>query len=258
MPLPNLCRTSPIETLAALADEGGNKIDYKARESLFPQAIAEIDWSVGEILDTLKANGLDENTIVIFTSDNGPGRQRGNHFKHAGPLSGKKGTTLEGGMREPTVIRWPGHIDAGQDNDELMTAMDLLPTFAKLAGAEIPQDRIIDGKNISGVLLNHQKSPHETFFYHRGNVLEAVRSGKWKLHLKDPKVKGRGKKGQQTPHLFDLDADIAEKNNVIEKHPDVAQRLMQQMKEFKQELSENIRPAAYVKNPQSLTMESSN
>ena len=126
----------PEATLAALNKEAGS-IDYKVREKLFRQSIAEIDWSVGQILDTLKANGLDENTLVIFTSDNGPGRYPSNPpIQHAGPLSGKKGTTLEGGMREPTVIRWPGHIAAGEDNDELMTAMDLLPTFAKLAGAE--------------------------------------------------------------------------------------------------------------------------
>ena len=120
-------------------DQEGDRIDYKTRDKLFRQAINEIDWSVGRILDTLKEEGVDDNTLVIFFSDNGPA------IGNAGPLKGRKGSTFEGGMREPTVIRWPGKIPAGQDNDQLMTAMDLLPTFAKLAGAEVPSDRTIDG-----------------------------------------------------------------------------------------------------------------
>ena len=160
------------------------------------------------------------------------------------PLRGGKGSTLEGGMREPTVVRWPGHIPAGQDNDELMTAMDLLPTFAKLAGAEMPSDRVIDGKDVSAVLMDHQKSPHEAFYYHRGNELEAVRSGKWKLHL-----------GGKNVGLFDLETDIAERHNVIDQHPEVAKRLTQLATAFTKDLSENIRPAAIVENPKPLTME---
>ncbi|MEP3478795.1 MAG: sulfatase [Fuerstiella sp.] len=242
-------------TRAAIQKEGGKKIDYAAREALFGQAIAELDWSVGEILDTLKANGLDDNTLVIFTSDNGPGRHKGTNFQHAGPLSGRKGSTLEGGMREPTVVRWPGHIEAGQDNAELMTAMDLLPTFAALAGAELPSDRVIDGKDVSAVLFNKQKSPHEAFFYHKVNELQAVRSGKWKLHLKDPNVKGKGRQEKNAkPTLYDLEADIAEKVNVIDEHPKVAERLQRLVDTFKQELSDNIRPAAFVEKPKPLTM----
>ena len=122
------------------------RVDYGTRRNLFRQAISEIDWSVGQILDALKENGLDENTVVIFTSDNGPATGK------ADPLRGRKGSTFEGGMREPTVIRWPGKIPAGVVNDEVMTAMDLLPTFAKLAGAELPADRVIDGKDIWPVL----------------------------------------------------------------------------------------------------------
>ncbi len=163
------------DVVAKLKEEDGN-IDYRTRDQLFRQAIAEIDWSVGEILDTLKANGLDESTLVLFTSDNGP--PRNTIFASPGPLRGNKGTTFEGGMREPTVVRWPGKIPAGKPNDELMTAMDLLPTFAKLAGAEIPKDRVIDGKDIWPTLTGEAGTPHETFFYHRGNQLQAVRSGK--------------------------------------------------------------------------------
>jgi arylsulfatase A-like enzyme len=211
----------------------GDSIDYKTRNKLFHQAIAEIDWSVGQILDTLKAQGLDENTLVIFTSDNGPA------VGSSGPLKGRKGSTNEGGMREPTVIRWPGKIPAGTKNDELMTAMDLLPTFAKLAGAEVPTNRIIDGKDISPTLTGGAKTPHETFFYHGGNTLKAVRSGNWKLHW-----------NKKSPtQLYNLATDIAEKKNLIKAEPEVTRRLTGYLKAFEQEIAENSRPAAFVKNP---------
>tara|TARA_R110002096_G_scaffold53447_7_gene138846 strand:+ start:1427 stop:2890 length:1464 start_codon:yes stop_codon:yes gene_type:complete len=215
----------------------GNSVDYKTRDKLFHQAIAEIDWSVGHILDTLKAQGIDENTLVIFTSDNGPAIGR------AGPLKGRKGSTNEGGMREPTVIRWPGAIPAGQVNDELMTTMDLLPTFAKLAGAEVPADRIIDGKDIWSVLTSGAKTPHEAFFYHGGTSLKAVRSGEWKLHADD------GKPTQ----LYHLKTDIGEKDNVMEANPKVVERLTGYLDEFAKDIAENSRPAAFVENPKALS-----
>ena len=192
----------------------------------------------------MKDNGLDENTVVIFTSDNGPATGK------ADPLRGRKGSTFEGGMREPTVIRWPGKIPAGVVNDEVMTAMDLLPTFAKLAGAELPADRVIDGKDIWPVLTGKEKSPHEAFFYYRDNELKAVRSGKWKLHLAVPQ--GRGEKGAPTSALFDLEADIGEKTNVLADHPEVAERLRSYVKAFEEELAQNSRPAAFVDNPKPL------
>ena len=214
-------------------DKEGDRIDYKTRDKLFRQAIAEIDWSVGRILDTLQEEGVDENTLVIFFSDNGPA------IGTAGPLKGKKGSTFEGGMREPTVIRWPGKIPAGQDNDELMTAMDLLPTFAKLAGAEIPSDRTIDGKDVWPVLAGEAKTPHEKFFYHGGNNLRAVRSGKWKLHWN---------KGKPT-QLFNLEADIGEKTNLLKSEPEVAEQLLGYLRVFEKEIASDNRPAAFVDNP---------
>jgi arylsulfatase A len=243
----------PLKAKLAL-EKQNNTIDYKTRDKLLRQAIAEIDWSVGQILDTLKAQGIDENTFVIFTSDNGPSLPG-----KATPLSGKKGSTLEGGMREPTVIRWPGKIPEGVVNDELMTAMDLLPTFARLAGAELPADRVIDGKDIWPVLTGNGESPHEAFFYHKGNKLEAVRSGKWKLHLAlsqgGRKGKARGKaKGAPAPALYDLEADIGEKTNVLAYHPDVAKHLRSYVKAFEEELAQNSRPAAFVDNPKPLSM----
>ena len=232
---------------AKLAKEGDG-IDYKTRDKIYKQAINEIDWSVGQILDVLKQQGIDDNTLVIFTSDNGP------MIGKAAPLSGKKGKTLEGGMREPTVIRWPGKIPAAGANDEIMTAMDLLPTFARLAGVELPKDRVIDGKDIWPVLTGTAKSPHEAFFYHKGNKLEAVRSGKWKLHLAlVQRAKANGASTAK-PALFDLEADIGEKRNVYADHPDVVARLRGYVKAFEEELAQNSRPAAFVDNAKALTL----
>ena len=219
-----------------LKNEYGS-IDYKTRDRLFRQAIAEIDWSVGQILDTLEAQGIDENTVVIFTSDNGPA------IGSAGPLKGRKGSTFEGGMRESTVIRWPGKIPANQSNAELMTTMDLLPTFAQLAGAELPTDRIIDGKDIWPTLIGKAATPHQAFFYHKGNSLNAVRSGKWKLHASN------GKPTQ----LYDLENDIGEKHNVIKSHPDVVRRLNGYLRTFANDIADNSRPAAFVDNPKPLS-----
>tara|TARA_R110002096_G_scaffold212352_8_gene399842 strand:- start:3418 stop:4803 length:1386 start_codon:yes stop_codon:yes gene_type:complete len=223
------------EVIDKLNDEQGT-VDYKTRDKLFRQAINEIDWSVGRILDTLKANGIDENTLVIFTSDNGPA------IGKAGPLKGRKGSTFEGGMREPTVIRWPGKIPAGQPNGELMTAMDLLPTFAKLAGAEVPADRVIDGRDIWPVLSGDTKSPHEAFFYHRGNELKAVRSGDWKLHLN---------KGKPSA-LFNLKTDVGESKNLLDENAEIAKRLQGYLADFRKDIAENSRPAAFVENPVAL------
>jgi arylsulfatase A-like enzyme len=219
-------------------------VNYGLRTKLFRPAISEIDWSVGQILDALKKNGIDENTVVMFTSDNGPAMGK------AAPLRGRKGSTFEGGMREPTVIRWPGKIPSGQVNDEIMTAMDLLPTFAKLAGAKIPTDRTIDGKDIWPTLTGESGTPHEAFFYYRDNDLKAVRSGKWKLHLAVPQ--GRGEKGAPTSALFNLETDIGEKTSVLADHPEVAERLRGYVRAFEKDLAQNSRPAAFVDNPKPL------
>ncbi|MDP4883978.1 MAG: sulfatase [Opitutales bacterium] len=218
---------------AKLKNEEG--VDYKTRDKLYNQVIGEIDWSVGQILDALKANGVDENTIVIFSSDNGP------KLGKAKPLSGGKGSVFEGGQRVPTVIRWPAGIPAGQSNSTLMTAMDLLPTFAKLAGAELPSDRVIDGKDILPVLAQGGVTPHEAFFYFNANTLTAVRSGEWKLHL--------GKKAA----LYNLDEDIGEKVNVLKSHPEIAEQLQAYVAAFETNLAKNSRPAGYQADAKTLT-----
>ncbi len=228
--------TIDSEIAATLQQENGS-IDYKTRDRIFQQAIAEIDDSVGLILETLKQADIDENTFVIFTSDNGPA------VGNAGPLRGKKGSTYEGGMREATVVRWPGHIEEGSTNNELMTTMDLLPTFAHLAGAEVPKDRVIDGKDIWSVLTGETKTPHEAFFYHRGNDLAAVRSGGWKLHVKD---------GKPT-ELYDLDEDIGETENVLAAHPEVTLRLMNYIKPFTSDIATNSRNSGLAEHPKALS-----
>ena len=224
------------ELVDTLKLEKGN-VDYKTRDKLFRQAINEIDWSVGRILDTLKTQGIDEKTLVIFTADNGPA------VGNAGPLKGKKGSTFEGGMREATVIRWPGAIPAGKDNNELMTTMDLLPTFAKLAGADVPSDRVIDGKDIWPTLSGKAKTPHEKFFYHGGNTLRAVRSGNWKLHWNK----------QRPTQLYNLETDIGEQTNLIKSEPEVVKRLLGYLKSFEKEIAGNSRPAAFVENAKPLS-----
>jgi arylsulfatase A-like enzyme len=234
---PPFMKAVPAGIKETLAKEK-NSIDYKTRDKIFAQAISEIDWSVGKILDALKKNGIDENTLVIFTSDNGPA------VGQAAPLKGKKGSAFEGGMRVPAVIRWPGKIPGGTVNNELMTAMDLLPTFAKLAGADVPTGRVIDGKDIWPVLTEHSESPHEAFFYHQGDALRAVRSGKGKYHLahsnKEKKVK---------PALYDLDRDIGETTNLLENHPEVAERMLALAEAFDKALAHTSGPAAFVDDP---------
>ncbi|MEO0475485.1 MAG: sulfatase [Planctomycetota bacterium] len=221
-----------------LAHEG-DRVDYQARDKLYKQAIEEIDWSVGQILDALKSQGIDDNTLVIFTSDNGP------KVGSAHPLIGGKGSSFEGGVRVSTVVRWPGKVPADQANDELMTTMDLLPTFMELAGSEIPDDRTIDGKNISQVLFGRAKSPHDALFYHKGHLLVAVRSGPWKLHLD---------KGKPTA-LYHLENDIGETTNLVKEHRELVKNLLGYASAFEADLAVNSRPAAYVKNPKPLTVD---
>ena len=208
--------------------------EYAIRQRTRAQ-IEEVDWSVGCILDTIQELGLAENTMVIFTSDNGGSLGCSND-----PLRGGKGSAWEGGMREPTVAWWPGTIPAGSICDELATTMDLLPTFAKFAGAAGPDDRVIDGKDIRQLLLARPgaKSPHDRFFYHQGTNLRAVRSGPWKL-FRDGK-------------LFNLDEDISERNNIAAEHPQVVKRLMGYMDEFEAEIAMNARPVGVAGDPRTL------
>lgn len=197
--------------------------------------VEEVDWSVGEVLKTLREEGLASNTLVVFTSDNGPAGGLS-----AGPLRGKKGSAFEGGHREPTVVWWPGTIPAGTSCDELATAMDLYPTFAGLAGAAIPDDRTIDGKDIAPLLLGAvgAKTPHDRFFYQQGGRLAAVRSGDWKLFL--------------SGELYNLKADLGEKKNVAGTNPEVVKRLRIMLKDFVADIKANSRPVGIAPNSRTL------
>lgn len=205
---------------------------------LFGDVIEEIDWSVGRILATLKENGLDERTLVIFTSDNGPWLSYGDHAGSAGPLREGKGTSFEGGVREPFAARWPGHIPAGSVCREPAMTIDLLPTFAALAGAKVATDRIIDGRDILPLLTAQPgaKSPHEAYYFYWGRELQAIRAGRWKLHFPHAyrSLAGAGGSGGKPgPYvdrkiglsLFDLQADPGETTDVASQHPDVVARL---------------------------------
>jgi arylsulfatase A len=193
--------------------------------------VEEVDWSVGRVLDAVRELKLAEKTLVIFTSDNG-GTGRGSNE----PLRGGKGSTWEGGMRVCTVAWWPGTIPAGSAHDGICGMFDILPTFVKLAGGQLPADpdsgfgagRKLDGADITALLTggSDTKSPHDTFYYYRGLRLEAVRHGDWKLRLAGTPA-GRGKKAKtpDEPQLFNLAKDLGENTDVAAAHPDVVKRL---------------------------------
>jgi arylsulfatase A-like enzyme len=197
--------------------------------------IEEVDWSVGRILQTLRDERLAAKTLVLFTSDNGGAGGCINK-----PLRGGKGSAWEGGVREPTLAWWPETIPAGSVCDEVATAMDLLPTFARMAGAALPRDRVIDGKDITSLLSGSPdaKSPHDRFFYHQGDTLRAVRSGPWKLF--------------RSGRLYHLGNDISESRNVAAEHPEVVKRLHGYMDEFEAEVRKHSRPVGTARNPRTL------
>jgi arylsulfatase A-like enzyme len=242
------------------------KFKDKSERGLYGDVVEEIDWSVGEILKTIKQLGLDANTLVFFCSDNGPWLSMGKNGGCALPLKGGKFSTWEGGMREPTIMRLPGKIPAGKVCAEVAGTIDMLPTIAKLAGAKLP-GRVIDGKDIWPLMTGQDgaKSPHEAYYYYRGGKLEALRQGKWKLRLvgeAPKKAKADGKKNakngvkadgsgkdkaaEKGPELYDLAADIGEMTNVADKNPDVVAALAALAHKFDAELKANARPPGKV------------
>jgi arylsulfatase A-like enzyme len=215
-----------------------DKFKGRSKQGLYGDVIMEIDWSVGEILKALKKHGLDERTLVIYTSDNGPWLSYGKHAGSAGPLREGKKTTWEGGVRMPCIARWPGKIPAGTVCREPAMTIDILPTVAKLAGAELPK-HAIDGLDIWPLLAGTPgaKCPHEALYFYWYHHLQAVRSGRWKLHFAHaydtlgdtpPGKDGLPAKYTEvtTPlALFDLEKDVGETKNVADQHPDVVRRL---------------------------------
>ncbi len=212
----------------------------KSKRGLYGDAIEEIDWSTGEILDALKKLNIDKNTIVVFTSDNGPWLAKEANGGSALPLRDGKFTTYEGGMRVPCIMYAPGKIPSGTVCHEIASTIDLLPTFAHLAGAEIPQNRIIDGGNIWPLMSakKNAATPHEAFYYYKGRKLEAIRVGNWKLHFIRSHKKQMEESGAE---LFDLDKDISEKNNLARDNPEIVIRLKKMMSEFDKELKSDAK-----------------
>ena len=243
----------------------------RSERGLYGDVIEELDASTGEIIDLLRELELDQNTIVVYTSDNGPWSNYWPDWNSgaepvyegsmsiteiagsAGPLRSAKGTTWEGGIRVPTVMWAPGYIPAGTDTGEIATTMDLLPTFIAMAGAELPADRTLDGRDISSLMLGEPgvESPHEAFYYYRETHLDAVRSGSWKLVFPRP---GRyesewllSRRGAflgellepvTELELYNLDTDIGERRNVAERHPEIVERLTALADGARQELGD--------------------
>lgn len=240
---------------------------------LYADVVEELDDGIGQVLAALAKHGLVENTLVIFTSDNGPFLSYGEHAGSAGPFRGGKLTCFEGGVRMPCLVRWPGRIPAGRSSDEVCTAMDLLPTIARLIGADLP--RPIDGRDIGPLLFGsaEEKSPHEAFFYYADYELHAVRGGDWKLHLphryltvdgepgrggkpanfaniKPESLTKHGLEGVASRHgyrvetigltLYNLRDDPGETTNVADRHPDEVRRLLALAEAARADLGDSI------------------
>lgn len=231
-----------------------SKFKGKSGSGLYGDVIMEIDWLVGEILGALKKNGLDEKTLVIFTSDNGPWLSYGNHAGSAGPLREGKGTSFEGGHREAFIARWPGKIPADTVCDTSAMTIDLLPTIARLIGATLPAQKI-DGLDIWPLFTGEPgaKNPHAAYYhYYKQNELQAVRTGDWKLVFahdsrtmqgqapgKDG-IPGRYRNEKIEPALYNLREDLAESKNVAAANPEVVQRLEALAEEARADLGDAL------------------
>lgn len=246
----------------------------KSAAGLYGDVVEELDASVGTILDTLQAEGLDNDTLVIFFSDNGPFLSYGDHAGSAGPLREGKLTSYEGGVRVPCIMRWPGRVPPAKTCDEAVMATDLLPTICELTGAPLPE-RKLDGASILPLIEGRSgaRSPHEALFFYAGDELQAVRSGQWKLHLAHPFITVDGEPGtggkpamfgkmkpqaitksgiggiatrhgyrveQQQLALYDLENDIGEKHDVSGEHPAEVARLERLAAVIRAELGDSL------------------
>jgi uncharacterized sulfatase len=241
----------------------------KSKAGLYADVIMELDWSVGQIMARLRELDLDENTLVIFTSDNGPW-----YGGSSGGLRGMKSTNWEGGVRVPFIAHWPGHIPGGRSSDELGTMADVFATALAAAKIAQPADRVIDGRNLLPLLTGKSdKGPHQAIFTSKGETVCSVRSGPWKLYVRAPGTKIEKKwepdekyldprrpdgvkilAPYEQPHpseypglltgdpvkkmgLFNLKNDPGEQKNVIEAHPEVVRELQGMVRQFEQDLA---------------------
>ena len=237
------------------------KFKGKSKAGLFGDVMMEVDWSVGQILDTLRRHKLDKNTLVIFTSDNGPWLSYGDHAGSAAPLREGKGTMFDGGCRESTLMWWPGTIPAGSVCKTPAMTIDILPTVAKLIGAKLPKHKI-DGKSIVKLIKGtSNESPQEAYYFYYSKQLQAIRMGKWKLHFphgyRTMAGKPGGKGGIPTKYsqakiglaLFDLDKDIGETTDVKDKHPEVVAKMKKLGEAMRTELGDNRREGGGQRKP---------
>jgi arylsulfatase A-like enzyme len=226
----------------------------KSEAGTYGDVIMEIDWSVGQILDTLRELGIDDNTLVIFTSDNGPWLSYGNHAGSAGRLREGKGTAWEGGVRVPFIARWPGRLPADKTQNEPAMTIDMLPTIARFTGAKLPAGKL-DGKDVGSLLLceKNAKSPHDAYFFYWNKELHGLRSGPWKLYFprtyrsmegnelgKDGKP-GLYKNVNAGLELFNLDSDLSERTNIAERHPELVRRLEVLAELMREDLGDSLR-----------------
>ena len=244
-----------------------DKFKGKSKKGIFGDVMMEVDWSVGRILDTIRNHKLENDTLVIFTSDNGPWLSYGDHAGSAGPLREGKGTMFDGGCRESTLMWWPGKIPADSNCNEPAMTIDILPTIAYLISAELP-DHKIDGKNIWPLLAGEPgaKSPQEAYYFYYGRQLQAVRMGKWKLHFPHGyrtlagREGGTGGKPVKYSHakinlsLFDLESDIGEATNVADQNLDIVKRIQALADKMRKDLGDSakkmqgagVRPAGQI------------
>lgn len=218
----------------------------KSKYGAYGDAVEEIDWSVGEILKTVSRNGLDKETMVVFLSDNGPELVTPEPGGSAGALRGGKGSTWEGGVRVPCIVRWPGRVPEGTVRPGITTTMDLYATVLELAGGDVPADHVVDGRSLIPYLEGDSASPQSEHYYYRGKRLFAVRSENWKLHFLKMRT---GKKGGNKeaiacnpPELYNLDADPGERQDVQGDHPEIAARLTKLAEEFEASFTPGRRP----------------
>jgi len=238
----------------ATEEEWEKRMEHKGgiHQTVYPAMVRELDWHIGEIVNELEKLGLTDNTVIFFTSDNGPWLTNDKVLSagSAWPLRGSKFNTFEGGHRVPGIVKYPGHIPAGQISHELVSSMDIFPTIAHLAGAKTPENKVVDGKNIWPILANEKdaKSPHRVLYSYQGKNLQTIRKGPWKLHLpRTPKsvpfYAGRNW-GRETidslniPMLFNLEKDLEEQVDVAQEFPDVVEELLQEAEAARKELGD--------------------
>jgi len=245
--LPHTAVHVPIHPGRAFAGKSGN--------GRYGDWVEEMDWSVGQVLETLRALGLDRRTLVLFTSDNGPWLVKGADGGSAGPLRGGKGSTWEGGVRVPTLAWWPGRIAPGGRSDAVTGTIDVLPTAVALAGGRVPDQPVIDGRDLSPILFGtSSRSPREAHYYFAGYNLQAIRQGRWKLAI--AAQPGLAAAGSSSPRLYDLDAEIGEQTDLASRHPEVVATLQALALKMSAEIAGNApwarRPAGESANPKLL------